>query len=213
MEFRAIYRYARISPRKARLVVELIRGRPVNEAKEILSFTRKRAAFFTEKVLNSAIANAEDLANTRSEDIDTENLYVKEAVVDEGPRLKRWLPRARGHATPIIKRTCHIRIVLEELSPKEEELEEGKEKKTLKSGGKKASKGVEEKGKGEEVSSKKPEEGDASKVSQERPAVQKPKEKNASSSTKPKSSSKASSQKKRRPTKSAKGQKKSKKDE
>jgi len=105
MEFRAKHRYARISPTKVRLVVDLIKGRSANEALEVLSLTRKRAASFIVKVLKSAVANA-------GLDVNVDDLWVKDARADEGPRLKRWRPRDRGMAVPILKRTCHIALVL-----------------------------------------------------------------------------------------------------
>ncbi|RME77801.1 MAG: 50S ribosomal protein L22, partial [Planctomycetota bacterium] len=113
--FRASHRYARISPRKARLVIDMIRGKSVNEAQLMLEFCPKRGAYFVKKVLKSAMANAEELIVQKKLDADIERFYIAEARVDEGPTLKRWLPRARGHATPIHKRTSHIHLVLDEL--------------------------------------------------------------------------------------------------
>ncbi len=109
MEARAVARYVRISPYKARLVVDLIRGKPVSEALNILNFTPKKAARLVKKVLESAIANAE-----HNYQMDPDRLYVKKAYVDEGPRLKRIWPRAFGRASRILKRTSHITIVVEE---------------------------------------------------------------------------------------------------
>ncbi len=109
MEARAVARYVRISPYKARLVVDLIRGKPVDEALNILRFTPKKAARLVQKVLESAIANAE-----HNYQLDPDRLYVKRAYVDEGPRLKRIWPRAFGRASRILKRTSHITIVVEE---------------------------------------------------------------------------------------------------
>ncbi len=111
MEARAVARYVRISPYKARLVVDLIRGKPVDEALNILRFTPKKAARLVRKVLESAIANAE-----HNYQMDPDRLYVKRAYVDEGPRLKRIWPRAFGRASRILKRTSHITIVVEEKS-------------------------------------------------------------------------------------------------
>jgi large subunit ribosomal protein L22 len=111
MEARAIARHVRISPRKARLVVDLIRGKRVEEALGILEFTRKRAARVVAKTLRSAVANAE---HTRHLDVD--RLFVQRVEVGAGPTWKRFLPRAHGRATPIRKRTSHITIVLEEKS-------------------------------------------------------------------------------------------------
>ncbi|NPB09267.1 MAG: 50S ribosomal protein L22 [Thermodesulfobacteria bacterium] len=109
MEARAVARYVRISPYKARLVVDLIRGKPVSEALNILNFTPKKGARLVKKVLESAIANAE-----HNYQLDPDRLYVKKAYVDEGPRLKRIWPRAFGRASRILKRTSHITIVVEE---------------------------------------------------------------------------------------------------
>ena len=109
MEARAIARRVRIAPRKARLVVDLIRGKDVNEAFAILRNTNKRASRVIEKLLKSAVANAEHNYN-----MDTEKLYIKETYVDEGPTLKRYRPRAKGRADQILKRSSHITIVVAE---------------------------------------------------------------------------------------------------
>ncbi|MBI4613792.1 MAG: 50S ribosomal protein L22 [Planctomycetes bacterium] len=109
MRFQASHRFARITPRKARLVVDQVRGRHVDEALSILRFSRKRAAGYIRKVIDSALANA-----SNDFDYDTSGLYVVEARVDEGPILKRFIPRAMGRATPIHKKMCHINIVLGE---------------------------------------------------------------------------------------------------
>ena len=102
-------RTVRIAPRKARLVVDLIRGKSVAEALAILQFTPRAASPIVEKVLKSAIANAE-----HNYDLNIENLVVKEAYVNEGPTLKRFRPRAQGAASAINKRTSHITIVVSE---------------------------------------------------------------------------------------------------
>ena len=107
MEVRSIYKYARISPFKAREVTREIQGLPVSVALDLLAFTPKKAAFLIGKTLKSAIANAENNANLKPD-----GLVVKEAVVGEGPTLKRIMARARGSASRIQKRTSHIRIVL-----------------------------------------------------------------------------------------------------
>jgi large subunit ribosomal protein L22 len=107
MEVRSIYKYARISPFKAREVTREIQGLPVSAALDLLSFTPKKAAFLIGKTLKSAVANAENNANLKAD-----GLVVKEAVVGEGPTFKRIMPRARGSASRILKRTSHIRIVL-----------------------------------------------------------------------------------------------------
>src|SRR2546423_14818753 len=107
MEVRSILRYARISPFKVREVTREIQGLPVSAALDVLAFTPKKAAFLIGKTLKSAVANAENNANLK-----VEGLVVKEAVVGEGPTMKRMTPRARGSGTRILKRTSHIRIVL-----------------------------------------------------------------------------------------------------
>ena len=106
---KAMARTVRIAPRKARLVMDLIRGKQVGEAMAILKFTPKAGSPIIEKVLKSAIANAE-----HNFDLDLESLYVSEAYVNEGPTMKRYRPRARGSASPINKRTSHITIVVSE---------------------------------------------------------------------------------------------------
>jgi len=107
MEVRSTYKYARISPFKAREVTREIQGLPVSAALDLLTFTPKKAAFLISKTLKSAIANAENNANLKPD-----GLVVKEAIVGEGPTVKRIMPRARGSASRILKRTSHIRIVL-----------------------------------------------------------------------------------------------------
>jgi large subunit ribosomal protein L22 len=106
--FQSTHRYARISPRKARLVTELIAGRHVNEALDMLKFTRKRASVFVDKVLRAAMADADEL------EADVRRLYVREARVDPGPTIKRFHPKDRGRAHPIAKRTSHIVVVVAE---------------------------------------------------------------------------------------------------
>jgi len=112
MEARAIQRTARQSPRKMRLVVDLIRGRAVNEAFAILKFSKKGAAKQVSKVLLSAVANAREQSRKTDARLDEDALYVKAAWVDEGPALKRWMPAAMGRATPIKKRTSHVTIAV-----------------------------------------------------------------------------------------------------
>src|SRR5256886_10059576 len=107
MEVRSTYKYARISPFKVREVTREIQGLPVSAALDLLAFTPKKAASLIGKTLKSAIANAENNANLKAS-----GLVVKEAPVGEGPTLKRIMPRARGSASRILKRTSHIRIVL-----------------------------------------------------------------------------------------------------
>jgi large subunit ribosomal protein L22 len=107
MEVRSIYKYARISPFKVREVTREIQGLPVSAALDLLAFTPKKAAFLIGKTLKSAVANAENNANLKPD-----GLVVKEAIVGEGPTLKRMMARARGSGSRILKRTSHIRIVL-----------------------------------------------------------------------------------------------------
>ena len=115
MEARAIRRYAQLSAQKARLVVDLIRGKSVEDALGILEYTPKRGARLVAKTLRSAVANAE-----HEQRVDVDALYVKRAFVDEGPTAKRFLPRAHGRATPLFKRTSHITIVVDERASKQE---------------------------------------------------------------------------------------------
>lgn len=115
VETKASAKYIRISPRKARLVVDLIRGRDVADAQQILDYSPKAAARVVGKILNSAIANAE-----HNNKLDPDELYVCRAYVDEGPTLKRFRPRAMGRATRINKRTSHITLVLDEREPRAE---------------------------------------------------------------------------------------------
>lgn len=102
-------RQARITPQKARLVADQIRGLPVGKAINVLAFSNKKAAALIKKVLESAIANAE-----HNDGADVDELKVKTIMVDEGPILKRWMPRARGRANQIFKRTSHVTVVVEE---------------------------------------------------------------------------------------------------
>ena len=108
MTHQASHRFARIAPRKARLVADLIRGMRIDEAMNELQFSKKRAAWYLKAVLKIAIANAEE------RDADVSSLYVAESRVDEGPTIKRFQPKDRGRAHPIHKRTCHLHIVLNE---------------------------------------------------------------------------------------------------
>jgi large subunit ribosomal protein L22 len=109
MEARAIAKYIRLSPQKARLLIDLIRGKKAEDALTVLSFNKKAAARSVTKVLKSAIANAE---NTKKCDVD--KLYVKSAFVDQGPAIKRMHARAMGRGYPVKRRTSHITIVLDE---------------------------------------------------------------------------------------------------
>jgi large subunit ribosomal protein L22 len=107
MRYRAIYRYADVSPRKLRPFATLVRGRPVDEALELLKFLPNRSARLLEQVIKSAVGNAQDRGNR-----DPDELIILESCVDNGPMLKRYQPRARGMAFPIRRRYAHIRIVL-----------------------------------------------------------------------------------------------------
>ena len=108
MAWRALHRYARISERKARLVGDMIRGRDCNDAVAVLQFTHKRAARMVDKVLKSAMANANEKEATMN------RLYVSTVRVDPGPIIKRWHPKDRGRAHPIQKRTSHIIVEVDE---------------------------------------------------------------------------------------------------
>lgn len=108
--FQAVLKGYRVTPRKARLVVDLVRGRPVQNALDILKLTNKKTAPVLSKLIQSAIANASSQAT-----VDVDRLYVAEAFVDEGVTLKRWLPRAQGRATQVRKRSSKITVKLKEL--------------------------------------------------------------------------------------------------
>lgn len=110
MAVKARLRYLRMAPRKVRLVADLIRGKSVEEAQNILNFTKKRAALPLLKLLKSAIANAKNNFH-----LDEKNLFISEIRVDEGPKLKRTFPRARGQADIIQKKTSHITLILNEI--------------------------------------------------------------------------------------------------
>jgi large subunit ribosomal protein L22 len=109
METTAKARFVRIAPRKVRLVMDMVRGKPVEEALQTLSLVRKAASPVIAKVIRSAMANAEN-----NHGIGTDGLIIKKACVDEGPTMKRFMPRAMGRATMIKKRTSHITVVLAE---------------------------------------------------------------------------------------------------
>jgi large subunit ribosomal protein L22 len=109
MEVKARLKFVRVSPRKAQLVADLVRGKGSEEAVNILTFTKKSAAKIIIKLLKSAIANA-----TQKKNIDVDRLFIKKITVDQGPTMKRFQPRALGRATTIRKRTSHITIVLDE---------------------------------------------------------------------------------------------------
>ncbi len=121
MQVKSILKFARISAFKAREVAREIQGKPVADALDLCRFTPKKAARLLEKTLKSAIANAENNNNLRAA-----NLIVQEAVVGEGPTIKRYSSRARGSGTMIRKRTSHIRIVLTDEVPAKEEHQQSK---------------------------------------------------------------------------------------
>jgi len=109
VEARAIAKYVRISPLKVHFICDEIRGKQVDEALSILKFTPKKGARILEKVLNSAVANAENNLN-----LDRDSLYVFQAYANDGPHMKRWRPKAKGMAHPILKRSSHIGVVVKE---------------------------------------------------------------------------------------------------
>ena len=114
MEFRAEGRYIRVSPQKARLVLDLIKGRRVEEAMNTLTFTKKGIAPDVAKLLRSAIENANYLSTEKGLDVDVDNLYVKRAIANEGPRMKRIRPAPQGRAYRYQRRMAHIEIALAE---------------------------------------------------------------------------------------------------
>jgi large subunit ribosomal protein L22 len=119
MEFRAEAKYTRVSPQKARLVLDLIKGRRVEEAMNTLAFTRKGVAPEIAKVLRSAVENANHLNTEKGLDVDVDDLYVKRAVANEGPRMKRIRPAPMGRAFRYQRRMAHIEIALAERHPKD----------------------------------------------------------------------------------------------
>src|ERR1700726_5298861 len=114
MEFRAEMRYLRVSPQKARLVLELIKGRKVEEARNTLAFTKKRVAGHVGKLLQSALDNANFLSTEKGLDVEIDNLYVKRAIANDGPRMKRIRPAPQGRAYRFQRRIAHIELVLAE---------------------------------------------------------------------------------------------------
>ena len=114
MEFRAEMRYLRVSPQKARLVLELIKGRKVEDARNTLLFTKKRVAAHIGKLLQSALDNANFLSTEKGLDVELDNLYVKSAIANDGPRLKRIRPAPQGRAFRYQRRIAHITLVLAE---------------------------------------------------------------------------------------------------
>ncbi len=111
--FRAQHRWARMSATKVRLVADQVRGLAINAALEQLQFSNRRASYLMNKVVRSALANAEYQISERGLDLDVDKLYIAEVEVGEGPTLKRWMTRARGVAYPIHKRSCHITVGLQ----------------------------------------------------------------------------------------------------
>ncbi|HBH30070.1 MAG: 50S ribosomal protein L22 [Desulfofustis sp. PB-SRB1] len=109
METRAVGKYIRISPQKARLVADVVRGMNVDQAITTLKFMPKKAAVLVRQVVESAVANA-----TQNDQVDVDSLFIKNIYIDGGPSLKRIRPRAMGRATPIIKRSSHITVILDE---------------------------------------------------------------------------------------------------
>ena len=114
MEFRAEARFMRVSPQKARLVLDLIKGRRVEDALNTLAFTKKRVAPTVEKLVRSALENANYLSTEKGVDVDIDNLYVKQAVANDGPRMKRIRPAPMGRAYRYVRRIAHIEIALAE---------------------------------------------------------------------------------------------------
>ena len=109
MEARAVARYVRISPQKAGLIMDEVRGKKVDAALRMLSFSPKKGARLLKKLINSAVANAE-----ANKEIDVDTLFIKRLYADQGPVMKRFRPRAMGRATRIRKRTSHLTVILDE---------------------------------------------------------------------------------------------------
>ena len=134
MEFRAEARYMRVSPQKARLVLDLIKGQRVEEARNTLLFTKKRVASTVGKLLQSAIDNANFLSTEKGVDVDLDQLYVKSAIANDGPRMKRIRPAPMGRAVRYVRRIAHLEIVLAERNRNGQSLATvvGEEEKTAK---------------------------------------------------------------------------------
>ena len=109
METNAVAKFVRISPRKIRLIMDQVRGKRVDEALNMLSFAPQKGALILKKLIDSAVANAE-----QNSGVDVDSLFVKRVYADEGPTLKRFRPRAQGRATKIRKRSSHLTVVLDE---------------------------------------------------------------------------------------------------
>jgi large subunit ribosomal protein L22 len=112
MESKATLKYARISARKARLVADMVRGKDASEAIEILGFVERKTAPLLRKLVESAVANAEQAAGRDDTELDIDTLYVESILVDGGPTLRRFRPRAQGRATKVMKKTSHITVRL-----------------------------------------------------------------------------------------------------
>lgn len=121
MKVTAKLRYLRIAPRKVRLVADLIRDKSATEAQTILNFTTKKAAPVLLKLLKSAVANAKN-----NFQLEEKNLYLSKILVDEGPKYKRWMPRARGMASEIQKKTSHVTLILDEIVKKPKKIKKVK---------------------------------------------------------------------------------------
>jgi len=117
MEARAVAKYIRMSPRKVRLVIDMVRGKPVEEAINLLHFTPKRGSLPVEKVLRSAVSNALNMEEAAK--LGPENLFIKEIAVDDGPIMKRYNPGPMGRAGLIRKRFCHISVVVSDKKAKQ----------------------------------------------------------------------------------------------
>ncbi len=109
MEVKASLNNVRVSAQKARWVIDMVRGKNVNDAIQILTFAPQKSALLVKKLIESAVANAE-----QKKVIDIDNLYVKTIMADMGPSLRRFRPRAQGRATPVLKKSCHINVILDE---------------------------------------------------------------------------------------------------
>src|SRR3979411_3427361 len=114
MEFRAEMRYLRVSPQRARLLLDLIKGRKVEAARNTLAFTKKRVAAHVGKLLQSALDNANFLSTEKGLDVEIDNLYVKRAIANDGPRMKRIRPAPQGRAYRFQRRIAHMELVLAE---------------------------------------------------------------------------------------------------
>lgn len=108
----ALLKGVRVSPQRARLVADLVRGRDVEDALEVLTFTNKKSAGLVKKLVESAVANAEHKAKVNNSEVNIDDLYIHTITVDKGASLRRWRPRAQGRATPIEKMTSHIQVKL-----------------------------------------------------------------------------------------------------